>query len=148
MTDTQASGTGTALPSPIIPLSPLAPVAFGAAAGLMAAFTAFGWPFAVVLSFVIGEASGAAARGERASAAARILRILAVTGGVAAMLWAGALIGGLIAFAVLIAGLAAERRAEHASRDDRQLGRVIFAVVVTLVWGAVSASHLVTVSFR
>ena len=106
----------------------------GVAMGLVAPFTGFAWIPAILTGMVIGRAGVEQRQGIRSSRSTQVLRILAVTGGVIAMLFLGAIIGGLIAF--LVAALAAfsERVAEGTSATDQTIARLLIIVVTIAVW--------------
>ncbi len=132
--------TETAPPTP--PVSQGAPARLnvashaiiGVAMGLVAPFTGFAWIPAILTGMVIGRAGVEQRQGIRSSRSTQVLRILAVTGGVIAMLFLGAIIGGLIAF--LVAALAAfsERVAEGTSATDQTIARLLIIVVTIAVW--------------
>jgi hypothetical protein len=103
-----------------------------AAIALIAPFTGLAWPFAILTGFVIGADRVDRDRGVRVPTATKLVRALGVTGGVLAMLFFGAVIGGLIAF--LIAALAAfsEQAAGGASPTDRTVARLLVFVAATI----------------
>lgn len=100
----------------------------GAAAGLIAPFTAFAWPFALLTGMVIGRAGVDRDHGIRHPFGVRAGRILAVTGGILAMLWFGAILGGLIGFLVVALAAFSERVAGDASPTDRGIARIVLAL--------------------
>jgi hypothetical protein len=104
------------------------------AIGLLAPFTLWAWPFAIATGIVIGTADVEKTHGQTVSRSTRLVRVVAVTGGVLAMLVAGAIVGGIIAF--LIAALAAfsERIAADASPTDRNLARILLLAGGALGW--------------
>lgn len=112
-------------------------VIIGVAIGLVALLTGLAWPFAILTGMVIGKANSdrRLGRAQRST----VFQLLAVTGGVLAMLLFGALIGGLIAF--LIVGLAAfsERVAENTKPIDQTMARIMIALIGGLVWFAMWA---------
>ena len=78
-------------------------------------------------------------------AAARVIRVLAVTGGVLAMLFAGAILGGLIAFSIVWLVTVSERMSADATPNDRTIARlllVIGAVVGFLIGGMLGHDSL------
>jgi len=95
------------------------------AIALVAPFTGFAWPFAIATGSIIGQGSVEKAHGVSAPLATRLIRVLAVTGGVLAMLVAGVLVGGLIAFLVTALAAFSERLAADASPTDRGLARIV-----------------------
>ncbi|HEY6609402.1 MAG TPA: hypothetical protein VI277_09425 [Candidatus Limnocylindria bacterium] len=106
----------------------------GVAMGLIAPFTGLAWIPAILTGMVIGRAGVEQRQGIRSSRSTQVLRILAVTGGVVAMLILGVIIGGLIAF--LVAALAAfsERVAEGTRATDQTIARILITVVTIGVW--------------
>jgi hypothetical protein len=103
-----------------------------AAIALIAPFTGLAWPFAILTGFVIGADRADREQGRSVTGATKLVRALAVTGGVLAMLFFGAVIGGLIAF--LIAALAgfSEQAAGAASPTDRTVARLLVFVGATI----------------
>jgi hypothetical protein len=122
----------------IQPLKPLTHVVVGLAIGLISPVTVFAWPFAILVGIVIGRDSADRAREVAPGRGGSVVRVLAVTGGVLAMLVAGALIGGLIAFVIVALAAFSERAASHASDTDRVVARLILFVVPILMWVAFS----------
>lgn len=102
--------------------------------GLLAPFTVFAWPFAIATGIVIGRADVEKAHGRTASAATRLLRIAAVTGGVLAMFVAGLIVGGIIAFFVAALADFSERIAGDASPTDQNLARLLLFAGGALGW--------------
>src|SRR6266508_5117781 len=99
-----------------------------AAIALVTPFTGLAWPFASLTGMVIGKAEVDRRLGIPSSGAARAVQFLAVTGGVLAMLFLGAIIGGLIAFLIVALTAFSERLAAEASPNDRTLARIVLAV--------------------
>lgn len=106
----------------------------GVAMGLIAPFTGLAWIPAILTGMVIGRAGVEQRQGIRSSRTTQVLRVLAVTGGVVAMLILGVILGGLIAF--LVAALAAfsERVAEGTTATDQTIARILIIVVTVAVW--------------
>jgi hypothetical protein len=102
------------------------------AIAVIAPFTGLAWPFAILTGFVIGADRVDRERGVAAATSTRLVRVAAVTGGVLAMMFFGAVIGGLISF--MIAALAAfsESAAGDASPTDRTVARLLVFVAATL----------------
>jgi hypothetical protein len=159
MMDQQASAPNAAAPleAPAGPLeAPAGPLTekinwpyhaiLGVAAGLVAVFTALAWPFAILTGVVIGRSEAERQLGRRGGVT--ILRVLAVTGGVLAMLIAGALIGGLISF--LIAALMAfsERISARANDTDRTMARLVTILITVITWIVVIAVLRLNVSLN
>ena len=109
-------------------------VVIGVAIGLIAPFTGFAWPFAILTGMVIGKANSDRRLGRTSRTSA--VQFLAVTGGILGMLLFGVLIGGLIAF--LIVGLAvfSERVAEHSRPVDQTMARILISLIAVVVWFA------------
>ena len=108
-------------------------VIIGVAIGLIALFTVFAWPFAILTGIVIGGADvdRMLGRPRRGSA----IRVLAVTGGVLAMLFFGAIIGGLISFLIVALAAFSERVAARTSPIDQGIARILVFIVSFLTWG-------------
>ena len=106
----------------------------GVAMGAVGLFTAFAWFPAILTGMVIGRASVDQAKGVQASATARIVRVLAVTGGVLAMLLLGAFIGGLIAFLVAALASFSERLIANAGPNDQTIARIFTVLVAVGTW--------------
>ena len=130
------------------PLSISRHVVLGAAAALVSLFTVFAWPFALVTGMVIGRAEADRARGIRVSTGTRLVQFLAVTGGVLAMLFFGALVGGLFAFLIVALAALSERIAATASETDRTIARIILLLVPAAVWVLGVALNVVTVTIK
>ena len=104
------------------------------AVGVLAPFTLLAWPFAIATGIVIGTADVEKTLGLTASPTTRFIRLAAVTGGVLAMLIAGAIVGGLVAFLVAALAVFSERIAADASPTDRNLARILLLVGGALGW--------------
>ncbi len=120
----------------------------GVAMGLIAPFTGFAWIPAILTGMVIGRAGVEQRQGIRSSRGTQILRILAVTGGVIAMLILGAIIGGLIAFLVAALAASSERVAEGTTARDQTIARVLISVVTIVVWVLLLFVFKLNVSIR
>ena len=109
----------------------------GLAIGLVALITGFAWPFAILTGMVIGKANSdrRLGRAERSS----VVQLLAVTGGVLAMLLFGAVIGGLFAFMIVALAAYSERVAENTKPIDQTMARLLIAMIGAIVWFSVSA---------
>jgi hypothetical protein len=132
--------TETAPPTPPVPqraperLNVASHAIIGVAMGLVAPFTGVAWIPAILTGMVIGRAGVEQRHGIRSSRSTQVLRILAVTGGVIAMLFLGAIIGGLIAFVVAALAAFSERVAEGTSATDQTIARLLIIVVTIAVW--------------
>ncbi len=109
----------------------------GLAAGMIAPFTAFAWPFAVLTGIVIGSAQVDAAHGAQGGGSLAAIRLLGVTGGVLAMLFFGAILGGLIAFLIVALFALSERAAADTSPIDRMVVRILAIIVSVATWAFV-----------
>ena len=98
------------------------------AIGCIAPFTGWAWPFALLTGLVISRDDLDRRAGIRAPAVTRIIRLLAVTGGVFAMMIAGAILGGMVAFLIMALVVASERITVQASTTDRLIARLLLAV--------------------
>ena len=102
--------------------------------GIISPFTALAWPFAVAVGMVIGSADARQMRGEPRDFAGGSLRALAVAGGILGMLFFGAIVGGLIAIAVVALASFSEKAAAHASPTDRGVARILVFIVPVVMW--------------
>jgi hypothetical protein len=109
-------------------------VIIGLAMGLVAAFTALAWPFAILTGIVIGKADVERRAGIRQRAAVTIVRYLAVTGGVLGMLVFGLLFGGLVSFVIAALAAFSERLTARASDTDQMIARIAIVVVAVIAW--------------
>jgi hypothetical protein len=107
-------------------------VVIGVAIGVVSLFTVFAWPFALLTGMVIGKSNSdrRTGRAQRSS----VVQLLAVTGGVLAMLFFGALIGGLIAFLVVALAAFSERVAEDTRPIDQTMARIVISTIAVVVW--------------
>jgi hypothetical protein len=122
-------------------------VVIGLAVALIAPFTLFAWPFAIVLGIVIGQDDVDRRRHVTRSTATKVLRVLAVTGGVGAMMFFGAIFGGLIAFLIVALAAISERAAADAEPVDRIVARLILFALPILAFVALIVAG-VNVSIR
>lgn len=106
----------------------------GVAMGIVSLFTVLAWVPAILTGLVIGRAGVEQRKGIRSGAATQLLRVLAVTGGVLAMLFLGAIIGGLIAFMVAALAAFAERVIADTSPMDQTIGRILVVLIAVIVW--------------
>lgn len=131
--------------APLAPPAPVAPVApekinlayhaiLGVAMGAIGLFTGLAWIPAILTGMVIGRASAEQAKGVRSGVATQILRVLAVTGGVLAMLFLGAILGGLIAFLVAALASFSERLVGNATPNDQTIARIFTILVAAGTW--------------
>ena len=124
----------TSASTAVQPLSWARHVVYALGVAVVSLFTGFAWPFAILTGIVIGRAETERARGIRASGATSAVRLLAVTGGVLAMLAAGAIIGGLVAFLIAAIAAQSERSAADASPQDRLAARILLLAAPVAVW--------------
>jgi hypothetical protein len=129
-----ASPTDTTVPRPAEPLRWGTHLLVGIAIGFVAPFTVLAWPFAILVGIVIGRERADRLRAVTAGAAAGLVRILAVTGGVLAMLFAGAILGGIVAFLIVPLAAFSERAAAFASDTDRVAARLLLFVIPGGLW--------------
>ena len=106
----------------------------GVAMGVVSLFTVLAWIPAILTGMVIGRSAVERSRGISTSATTQVVRILAVTGGVLAMLFLGAIIGGLIAFLVAAGASFAERIAADSSPTDQTIARILVTLLTVGVW--------------
>ena len=83
----------------------------------------------------LGSADARQLRGEpRELAGVSFLKALVITVGIFAMLFFGAIIGGLIAIAVVALASFSEKAAAHASPTDRGVARILLFIVPLAMW--------------
>lgn len=104
----------------------------GLAAGIVAPFTIWAWIPALLTGMVIGGADvdRITGRSQRSGA----LRVLAVTGGVLAMLFVGAIIGGIIASAIVALAAFNDRIAARTTPTDQGIARILLFIVTVSIW--------------
>ena len=109
-------------------------VIVGVAMGLVAVVTLWAWIPATLTGMVIGHASVEQSKGIRPGRRAQVARVLAVTGGVLAMMLLGLVFGGLISF--LVAALAAfsERLAGNTPPSGQAIARILVLIVTAVTW--------------
>jgi hypothetical protein len=99
---------------------------------LIAPFTGLAWPFAILLGIVIGRDDVERRQGIKRSGASTILGILAVTGGVLATIFFGAIIGGVIALPIIVLAAFSERAAAEGTPVDRVMARLVLFLMPVL----------------
>jgi hypothetical protein len=106
----------------------------GVAMGLVAVVTLWAWIPATLTGMVIGHASVEQSKGIRAGRRAQVAQVLAVTGGVLAMMLLGLVFGGMISF--LVAALAAfsERLAGNTPPSGQAIARILVLIVTAVTW--------------
>ncbi|HET9522411.1 MAG TPA: hypothetical protein VFO73_15290 [Candidatus Limnocylindrales bacterium] len=119
-----------------------------AAIGLVTPLTGLAWPFAILTGMVIGRSEVDRQRGIPASTTTRAAQVLAVTGGVLAMLLFGAILGGLIAFVIVALAAFSERLAAGASPMDRTVARILVAIVAAVGYVVLALVLNLRVEFR
>jgi hypothetical protein len=126
--------------TPTSPMTAFAPLRLGvhlltaAAIAIVSPFTALAWPFAMLVGMVLGTADAGRLRGERDGVGETLARALVVAFGVLAMLFFGAIIGGLIAIAIVALVSFSERVAADASPTDRGVARILLFLVPAVMW--------------
>ena len=132
-TQTQAT-QATAAPAATERLNFIYLAIIGLAMGLVAPFTAFAWPLAILIGMILGLAGVERSRGIQQRGSVHLLRALALVVGTIMMFVLGAIVGGVIA--LLIVGLAAfsERVSANAGPTDRVVGRILITVITVVVW--------------
>jgi hypothetical protein len=114
-------------------------VVIGLAIALLAPFTALAWPVAIVLGIVIGVDDVDRRRQVKPAASVTVVRVLAVTGGILAMFFFGAIIGALIALPIVALAALSERAAADAEPVDRIVARLVIIVLPVLAYIAMLA---------
>ena len=121
-----------ALTDTVAPLRLGVHVLVGVSIGLVSPFTALAWPFALAVGILLGSADAKRQRGERDRD--WLGRELLVVFGVLAMLIFGAIVGGVIAFAVVALASFSEKAAAHASPTDRGVARILIVMIPLVMW--------------
>jgi hypothetical protein len=114
-------------------------IVFGVAIALIAPFTALAWPFAILLGVVFGQDDIDRRRGIRRAPAVTFGRVLAVTGGILAMLFFGAIFGALIAIPIVAIAAISERATADVDPADRAVARLILVILPLLAYVALLA---------
>ena len=119
----------------------------GVAMGAIAVATVFAWVPAIPMGMVIGRAAVEQAKGIRPRAVTQVVRVLAVTGGVIAMLILGLVLGGIVAF--LVASLAAfsERLAANTGPNDQTIARILTTLLAAGTWFVLAILLNIRISF-
>ena len=102
--------------------------------GIVSPFTALAWPFAMAVGAMIGAADAKRQRGEPEYRGERFGRELLILIGILGMLFFGAIVGGIVAFAVVALTAFSERTAAHAAPTDRGVARIIVFIVPIAMW--------------
>lgn len=109
-------------------------VIIGVAAGMVGAFTGLAWPVALVVGYVVGRDQVERMHGVHNRAAVNMLRALILVLGFGAMLFLGALIGGLIALVIVALVAFSERIAANTSSADQGIARILVFIVTAATW--------------
>jgi hypothetical protein len=104
------------------------------AVGVVSPFTGLAWPFAILVGMTMGSADAHRLRGEPEARGDSFGRAILVAIGVVAMLFFGAIVGGIIAIAVVILAAFSERAAALASPTDRGVARILLFIVPIVMW--------------
>jgi hypothetical protein len=108
----------------------------GVAIGFVAVFTLFAWIPAMLIGSVIGQERVEQAHAIRAGRSLTVVRVLAVIGGAGAMLYMGAIVGGLVAFVIVFLTASSERLAVNVTPNDRSIARILVGLLAAVVWFA------------
>lgn len=124
-------------PPPITPAAPeklnlVYTLIIGVACGIIAPFTIWAWIPALLTGMVIGAADVDRINGRPQRSGA--VRVLAVTGGVLAMLFVGAIIGGIIAFAIVALAAFNDRIAAKTTATDQGIARILLFILTVAIW--------------
>jgi hypothetical protein len=119
----------------------------GLAMGAVAVATVFAWIPAIPMGIVIGRAAVEQAKGIRPRATTQIVRLLAVTGGVIAMLVLGLVLGGIVAFVVASLAAFSERLAANAGPNDQTIARILTTLVAAGTWFVLAILLNIRISF-
>jgi hypothetical protein len=106
----------------------------GVAIGIVTPITGLAWPIALVLGYLVGRDQVERMHGVRAPAATNILRALLLVIGFLAMLFLGAIIGGLIALVIVALVAFSERIAANTSATDQGIARILVFITAAIIW--------------
>ena len=101
---------------------------------LVSPFTGLAWPFAILVGMLLGGSEARRIRGEHVTLGDSLAAAPLMALGVVAMLFLGALIGGVIAFAIVALTSFSEQVAALASPTDRGVARILLFVVPLAAW--------------
>ncbi len=104
------------------------------AIAVVSPFTALAWPFAIGVGMVLGSGQARRQRGEPAGRGDDLATGVIAAIGVIAMLFFGAIIGGIVAILVVVLAAFSERAAAHASPIDRGVARILVFLVPAVAW--------------
>lgn len=104
------------------------------AIGVASPFTGLAWPFAILVGMTLGSADARGMRGGTEGWGDSFTRATLVAVGILAMLFFGAIVGGLIGIAVVALASFSERAAAHASPTDRGVARILMSLVPIAMW--------------
>ena len=133
-------GTGPTYARGMTTLTAYAPLRLGVhllvafSIGVVSPFTGLAWPFAILVGVTIGSADARRLRGDAEGWGDSFSRAILVAAGILAMLFFGAIIGGLIAIAVVALASFSERAAAHATPTDRGVARILLFIVPIVMW--------------
>lgn len=105
-----------------------------ASIGLVSPFTGLAWPFALLVGMLLGATNARERRGERDGFGDTLATALVVAVGVLAMLFFGAIVGGLVAIVVVVLASFSEQVAAQVSATDRGVARILLFVVPVAMW--------------
>ena len=127
--------TATHLAEPVAsPLRLAVHLLVAVAVGIVSPFTGLAWPFALLTGMLLGSADARRMRGERDGMADAFSSGILVAFGVLAMLFFGAIIGGIIAMVVVVLASFSERAAAFTSPTDRGVARILLFIVPIAMW--------------
>jgi large-conductance mechanosensitive channel len=128
------------MPMPPAPVAPAQPeklnlayhVIIGVASGIVAPFTLWAWIPALLTGMVIGGADVDRINGRPQRGGA--FRVLAVTGGVLAMLFLGAIVLGFVAFVIVALAAFNDRVAARTTPTDQGIARILLFILTVVIW--------------
>lgn len=104
------------------------------AIAVVSPFTALAWPFAIGVGMLLGSAQASRLRDEPSGLADDLATGVLAGIGVLAMLFFGALIGGIVAILVVVLASFSERAAAQTSPIDRGVARILLFLVPAITW--------------
>lgn len=125
--------SSTPVPS-VVPLRIGVHLLIAAAIAVVSPFTALAWPFAIGVGMLLGSLQARRLRGEPVAFGDELAAGLVGAIGVVAMLFFGALIGGIVAIVVVALASFSERAAAFASPVDRGVARILLFLLPALTW--------------
>jgi hypothetical protein len=121
-------------PLPSAPLRLPVHLLIAVTVGIISPFTGLAWPFAILTGILLGSTDAHRHRGKDDGIVDVIASAILVAGGILAMLFFGAIIGGVIALAIVALAAFSEQAAAPTSSTDRGVARILLFVIPVVMW--------------